>query len=241
MALVGTAVFGCGREASDGSGGEILLEDPYSPTGTLLVVQDDAGKLGVAVRGRIGFDSPELGSAAFSRTTLAGTYLALHPGLAVVPDHVRTLSDRLAAQHSADLAKTAPADLQPAASEALQPKDSAAFYANACQNFGGGFTGYSAQYCSYQYNWHAICTYNTLNTNDRSYAWNESPNTGYQTLSGMTWQPAVPAWTWQYAQYGGTFTNRYACLYLNGTNTYGNLGITHHAFYTDEALHGVTE
>ena len=240
-ALVGLSALGCGQEAPEGSGVEVLLEDAYSPTGSLIVTQDDAGQLGVLVRGKIGVDPPETGRAASSRTTLADTYLALHPGVTAVPALVGALSDRLVAQRRALIAKVAPADLQRSPSEAQQPEDSATFYAEACQNFSGGFSGYTAKYCSYQYNWHSICTYSTVNTNDRSYAWNESAYAGYQSLSGMTWTPAIPAWTWQWAQWGGSYSNRYACLTLNGgTNTGGNLGITDHSFWTDESLNPVS-
>jgi hypothetical protein len=240
LAALGAAALGCGQEAAGPAGGQVLLEDAYSPTGSLIVAEGDDGQLNVLLRGKIGVDAPEIARAASARTTLAGTYLALHPGASAVPAHVQALSDRLIAERNAQLAK-APVAAPGDAPEAQQPEDSATFYAEACQDFGGGFTGYSPRYCSYQVNWHAICTYSTVQINDRSYAWNESPYAGYQSLSGMAWMPAIPAWTWQWATWGGSYTNRYACLTLNGTNTFGNVGITDHAFYTDEILHGVTE
>ncbi|HXT97985.1 MAG TPA: hypothetical protein VN853_16920 [Polyangia bacterium] len=240
VTLAGALALGCGQEAAGPSGAEVLWEDAYSPTGSLVVAQDGDGRLDVLLRGKIGVDSPEVARVASAATTLADTYLALHPGVPAVPADVRALSDRLVAQRKAELAGLTPVEQAARPAPAQQPEDEAAFDAEACQSFSGGFSGYTPKYCSYQYNWHAICTYSTVATNDRSYAWNESPYAGYQTLSGMTWMPAIPAWTWQWATWGGSYTNRYACLYLDGSNTFGNVGITDHGFWTDESLHPVS-
>lgn len=239
LAVLGAVALGCGQEAAGPAGGQVLLEDAYSPTGSLIVAEGDDGQLNVLLRGKIGVDAAEIARAASARATLAETYLALHPGASAVPAEVSALSDRLIAQRKAQLAK-APAAAPGDAPEAQQPEDSAAFYAEACQDFNSGFTDYYPKYCSYQVNWHAICTYSTVQINDRSFAWNESPYAGYQSLSGMTWMPAIPAWTWQWATWGGSYTNRYACVTLNGTNTGGNLGITDHGFSTDESLNPVS-
>jgi hypothetical protein len=224
-----------GETESDGS--HVVLQDSFSTSGALIVSEDAEGNLGMVLRGRIGVDDQAIVQRVTTAASLDDAYKMLHPGTTVVPESVHTISNRLLAQKAARLAETPAAALarQPAAE---LPKDSNSFYNSACQIVGGGFSGYSPKYCSYQYGWHSICTYNTINPNDRSYAWNESPTAGYQSMNNMSWKPAIPAWTWQYTQWGGSYSNRYACVTLNGSAS-GNLGVTHHQYFTDEHNIGV--
>jgi hypothetical protein len=212
----------------ESTGARIVLQDRFSENGVLTVVEDDTGALSLGIQGKIGVDDHQVGSAALSLETLEKTYVALHPEAPSVPANVRALSTRLQAQRAlvakptGDLARTPPQQRD------LQNKDSASFYANACKRLNGSFEYWNAGYCSYQVNWHAICSYSTISTKDKSIAWNESPYTGKHSLSGLTWQPTIPAWSWYVTEWGGTYSNRYACFTLDGSNTGGNLGITAH-------------
>jgi len=238
------AVFcaACGSENAgesdatvESTGARVVLQDRFSENGVLTVVEDEAGVLSLGIQGKIGVDDDKAGSAALSLETLEKTYVALHPEAPVVPANVRALSTRLQAQRAlevkptGDLARTTPQYRD------LQNKDSAAFYANACKKINGSFEYWNAAYCSYQVNWHAICTYSTISSYgpDKSIAWNESPYNGKHSLSGMSWQPTIPAWNWYVTTWGGTYSNRYACLTLDGSNTGGNLGITSHSWVPD--------
>ena len=239
LALGASMLLGCGEDA-ESEGADVLLEDAYSATGSLIVSQDAEGNFNTTIRGRIGVDDAAKANEVFTRATLADAYLALHPGVTAVPDNVRVLSDRMGAQRAAQLAQLTPEERLRKPSEAVQPKDSIGFYNTACQSFSGGFSGYTPEYCSYQYNWHSICTYSTVNVLDRSFGWNESPNAGVQTLSGMSWKPVLPAWTWQGTNWGGSYRNKYACVVLNGS-AQGNIGVTDHNYWDDLHLVGVNE
>ena len=243
-AVMSTALMasGCGTEEGAGlddaamtqdEGARILFQAAYSKTGHLRVVEDEGGNLGVAVQGRIGVDDAELARMAMAQQTLVETYRLLNPDATSVPETVRALSDTLQNQREAALAKLPAEELVRREDTRVHAQDFAGFYSKACQTIGGGFEGWSPEYCSYQYNWHSICSYSTIGTGDRSYGWNESPYTAKQSLSGMTWKPTLPAWTFQWAEWSGTYSNRYACVTLDGTNTYGNLGVTHHDYFTD--------
>lgn len=232
----------CGSEGAgepeasvESTGARIVLQDRFSENGVLTVVEDQGGTLSLGIQGKIGVDDHEAGSAALNLETLEKTYLALHPQAKNVPENVSALSARLQTQRAlqvnavVDVAPTTPPHHD------LQNKDSAAFYANACKRLPGSFEYWDPAYCSYQYNWHAICTYSTISSYgpDKSIAWNESPYTGKHSLSGLTWQPTIPAWSWYVTAWGGTYTNRYACFTLDGSNTGGNLGITSHTYHPE--------
>jgi hypothetical protein len=232
LALGAMPIVACGQAESD-DGSQVLLEESFSENGKLIVSQDIEGNLNMVVRGRIGVDDHALAERAFNAGSLEETYRILRPQASTVPADIHALSERLTAQKAANLAQLPAGELTRRPAEATFPKDSNAFYSTACQTFGGGFSGYYPSYCAYQYNWHSLCTYNTLGTSDRTFAWNESAYAGKQTLSGFTSTLAIPAWTWQWASWGGSYSKRYACVVLNGT-AQGNLGVTHHDYFTDE-------
>lgn len=237
----------CGSEAptaspdvEDNQGAVVLFEEAYSDTGSLVVVRDNEGQLGIGVRGKIGVDDPSEVEFAMSKDTLADTYRSLRPDIDSVPDELEALSGELTEQRASALARLAESEVRfdPDAMASI-PKDSNAFYANACVLIGGGFSGYYPAYCSYQYNWHSICSYNTIGSLDRSFGWNESPYYSSHTLSGMSWVQSIPPWTFYWAEWGGSYTNRYSCLTLSGSTTQGNIGITHHDYFTDQAWNPV--
>ena len=184
--------------------------------------------------GRIGTDDESIGEAASLKQTLAETYTYLHPEALSVPDRVMELSEKLAAQQKLALAAVPPPDAQTVGPAATVPKDANAFYANACQSTGGGFSGYTADFCTYQDNFHALCTLYQMATNDRSNAWNDTPYTATHSLSGTSAIATLPAFYWNWTQWYGSYTGRRACLTVNGpqSNT-GAIGITHQRYYTD--------
>jgi hypothetical protein len=237
-------LVGCGTEPSgDGStadGSHVVLEAAFGTSGALIVSEDAEGNLNTVVQGRIGVDDQSIMQRISATTSLEDAFKVLNPAATSTPANLHAISERLQAQKAASIAQS-PLPLMSQVSPTTDLNKSATTFNNtACQTFSGGFSAYVPEYCSYQYGWSGICTFSTINPADRSYAWNESGTAGYQYMNGMSWKPAVPAWTWQYAQWGGSYSNRYACLYLNGGAT-GNIGVTWHQLVsTDEHLVGVS-
>lgn len=229
LVICGLTAVGCSAESGDAGEGasasdsKLLLDDHFSDTGTLQVSEDADGKLLLSVQGRIGADDPAIGKASMAEPTLDGIYLVLHPEAAAPPATVHTLSARLALQASAQPRTSAPVVEAPQ----VQEKDAASFNSTACKTFYESSQQFSPAYCSYQVNWHGICTYTTINQADRSFFWNESPYTGRHTLSTSSSVTTAAAWTWGWSNWNNS-TVGYACLTLNGSGTGGNLGITDH-------------
>jgi len=254
LVVAGFSAVGCGSEPGSNEGGgesevgavqeELLLQDSFSPSAALTVVRDrTTGDLGITIHGRIGVDDVSLVKTALLKTTFAESYGILHPEMNQLPAKVLEVSALLSAQHARVLATLPKAELALKASQtpASIDKSSSSFYNSACQTFSGGFSGWTPAYCSYQPNWHSICSYSTIGSLDKSVGWNESPYDAIHSLSGLSWQPTIPAWNWYVTEWGGNYSNRYACLTLNGSNTGGNLGITHHDYFTDQRNIGVNE
>jgi hypothetical protein len=241
MILGMVTVMGCGMEDPNAPPAPgVQLQDDFSKTGSLIVNLDDDGQLSVSIQGRIGADNQAIGAAASLKQTLAETYLVLHPDALVVPDQVLALSEKLAKQRKLALATTIPPDASSVGPEASVPKDANAFYANACVSSPPGFAGYTADFCTYQPNFHALCTLYQMATNDRSNAWNDTPYTATHSLSGTSATVTIPTFYWNWTQWYGSYTGRRACLTINGpqSNT-GAIGITHQSYFTDEAFNPV--
>lgn len=220
---------------------DLLYKDAFSPTGALLVVRDRAtGALNVAMRGQIGVDDEGLAKRAMN-STLAASYQLLHPEAKEIPPVVRQISDALEAQHAHLLQTMTPDELSSKRTVApILDKSESDFNNKACQWIGGNLEGWAPAYCSYQYGWHSICTFGTIGSGDKSIAWNESPYNAVHTLSGMAWKPTIPPWTWYWTQWGGSYSKQYACIELSGSGTYGNIGITHHDYFTDNVGNPIT-
>jgi hypothetical protein len=221
-------------EVAQDEGADVLFEEPYSESGSITVTRGDDGNLAVGVSGGIGTDDPRAAVAAVSGKTLLETYAALHEDGHPAPDDLRELSAEFAEQRAAELAAMGheEARLDPAAA-AAQPKDANAFYANACQLIGGNFEGYWPQECPFMPNWHGICTFGNIGTNDLSIGWNETPYWSSHTLSNNSNVQRIPPWTFYVAAWGGVYANQYSCLFLDGSNTYGQVGVTWHDYFTD--------
>jgi hypothetical protein len=232
--------MGCGQEDPGAPAApSVVLEDAYSPTGSLIVVRDEHGQLSMAVQGRINVDEARVLKSGVSQGSLADIYLSLHPDAKSVPDHIRALSDELSVQRKAALANLTPDQLRKGAPVQV-PKDRNAFLNSTCTTPPPNFTGWTPRYCDYHEGWNTICTFGTIGTNDKSFAWNESPYWGSHTLLGMSWVQRVPPWTFYWAQWGGVYDGRWSCLALdNGQG--GNIGITWHDYFTDVALNPVNE
>ena len=225
---------GCGLEGEPGLPAEgVVLQDAYSPTGALIVTRDPQGQLSVVIRGRIGVDQDSVGQAAIEQKSLAAMYLALHPGASAVPRYVRALSDELASQRTATVRQIAPA---PRPGESVELDDREGFLAAACQLIGGGFEGFSPVSCPYQDDAHSICTDRGVSSRDGSIGWNQSPHSATHWLTGHQTTFGIPPFTWQWAQWGGSYTRQWACLSIDPVDGVGSLGITHHRYFTDNPV-----
>lgn len=213
----------------------ILLQDRFGENGVLTVAEDEGGTLSINVQGRIGVDDDQAASAALALDTLEKTYLALHPEQTEAPEKVREVSGRVQAQRALQLkdgAGVAPVSVEPPTN--LQDKDLAGFMANACKRINGNFEFWEPKGCHYGTAALSVCTGFLLSSfgPDKSEAWNENSVAATHSLSGLTTTFNIPAFNWSVVTYGGVYSNRRACLTLNG-GARGNLGVTYHRYTPD--------
>ena len=198
--------------ASLGTGGTVLFEDAYS-------------------------DVAEL---AHSQESLEDAYLVLHPEAREAPAQLHDLTEALRLQRARAMLASPAGAFAFEPSDLVLDKDLAGFYSNACQPSSGGFSGYEPNFCTYKANVNRVCTSSTIATRDKSVGWNETPYAATHSLSASTWKPVIPAWNWYWTEWGGAYSKAYACLSLASGQT-GNLGITHHRYWTDQHLVPVNE
>ena len=198
--------------ASLGTGGTVLFEDAYS-------------------------DVAEL---AHSQESLEDAYLVLHPEAREAPAQLHDLTEALRLQRARAMLASPAGAFAFEPSDLVLDKDLAGFYSNACQPSSGGFSGYEPNFCTYKANVNRVCTSSTVATRDKSVGWNETPYAATHSLSASTWKPVIPAWNWYWTEWGGAYSKAYACLSLASGQT-GNLGITHHRYWTDQHLVPVNE
>jgi hypothetical protein len=207
----------------------VVLEDRYSDTASLIVAEGPEGGLNVGIQGRIGGDEPALAAAVMGLGTLEEMYLALHPDESVAPESIRTLSTEIEAQRARDLEGIVEAPLDEPA--AVQDKDANAFFATACVPFNiTNSERWKPMECTYKANTpFGGCISGAFSTGMASAGWNEQPRPALHCKntngSGFCYQ--VPAWTWHFNSWSGTFTNHDVCMQQSHTQT-GNLGITRH-------------
>ncbi len=213
------------------SAAEVVFEDHYSEGGTFTIYETDAG-LAVSLTGAIGQDDEAMAGRMLASGTLVDTYLGLHPERAGAPDALVALSERFERQLAEAPAREANAE---ATHGAPQEKSLSSFMSNVCvTHYVPPSFKYVPEHCEYQYNWHAICGWATVDAYDWVFGWNESAYGSTTRLHNSSTGAVVGnpgylnAWTWGYFWWGGTFSNYYACMTLDGSGTGGNLGISHH-------------
>jgi hypothetical protein len=239
----GACLVGCGATTSGESepgvgdtsaqtGAVVEFEDRFSSLGVFQVTRDDNGKLGIAVRDsieNIGADS--VLQKTMAQRSLLGIYSVLHPDAASVPAALARLADELDAQQRLAPA-TPPPQSEPDADATetggpVRVLSLAAFNAAVCKDIPSSTTVWRKSACEYKVNNYLAspCCYYT---GYRSYAWNESSHVGtHELYPCSTWRPQIPAWTYQWTQWGGECYAGFPRLFSAPVNP-GNVGSTVH-------------
>lgn len=218
-----------------GEDADILYSENFADSGRFAITKDASGSINYNVQARIGSDAEKLMASSATRSTLVEVYRALHEDQGNVPAIVSEVSALLGSR-------------EPAANGAAHPAPEARALPKSAS-----LNDFSTGYCrdihegSYVWKWLGcfwLESSNNIGTPwvssdgsspaDRVYAWNVTPYTATLSLWNTagtsqisTWHPTLqPYWvTW--FQWGGTYSNAYAYMYLPAGKS-GELGIVDH-------------
>lgn len=236
-AALGCFAVGCGADGDSSAkeqvaqeGAALVFDSPFADGGTFRVVSTSEGRLAFSIQAPIGSEAARLAqrASAIGTKELSQIYLTLHPESAAVPAELDALSARFAAEHANDPAPTAPT----AAAEApVTDKSISTFQSAVCHDYATtNHDVFTLVDCKYAVNAHSIASYGTMATKDRSFGWNETGYVATHSLSASTWQPTIPAYTYYWTEWGGSYSNATVSLTLP-SGAYGPIGITAHSWH----------
>jgi len=238
-AAVSCFAVGCGADAQSSAkdqvaseGANLVFEDTFADGGTFRLVETQ-GRLAFSIQAPIGSEAARLAQQAsgLESEDLSQIYGVLHPDRHEVPAALAALATRFTAERSAAPLHTTPAAAADAAPAPVTDKDINAFNAACCHDYNvGNHALYSIESCKYAVNAHSISTPGIVWSKDRSFGWNETQYVATHSLSASTWQPTIPAYTYYWTEWGGTYSNAIATLSLP-SGAYGPIGITAHWYH----------
>jgi hypothetical protein len=250
IAVLAPAVsVGCGSGAGEPAGGatenpsgtassRLLFEDVYSNTGHFRVYEDEPGRLGLSIDGKIGVDDMVDVGRHIERSLVA-TYMSLRPELASPPDALIALEKR----YSPTILSPAPTAKPAATRGGVTPLSFDSFVANACQNLYAWTDGspyshhcttdyFYPSSCFYWNNWNEACT--SYSYADQSAGWNvdseqgalhelKNPSTGQYNYGRF-----IVAGYWQWDSWGAGAPYTQVCM--KTYSTVSSLGVTDHKY-----------
>lgn len=242
VALAGLFAFGCSAEAehqdTDGIGAiseEVVFSAAYSATGKLWISRNAQGLLSAHVDGAIGIDDELRAGTAIAKATLAETYLALLPQATEVPLELALLSETYRKQQDEVASdRTMGHHVEDSAPQQVSVKS---FSSEVCRTFKSGSDTYTPAECrSTTCGSSTACGVQTFNglldSRDRSYAWNETAAPAYHFRIGGGGGVWIAAYTWQWTNWGGSFSGKNVGLSHGSGIGPGTFGVTVHNWST---------
>jgi hypothetical protein len=218
----------------DGENAEILFTESFSGSGEITIVKDDQGNFGYGIQAPIGSDAAKLMESTAPRLSLADVYSTLNGGKASIPAIVSEASEKLG-----DRLPAGPHEdpIVPALRALPKGASLSAFSTGYCRDIYELSFIWKWQGCFWLQSDVAIMTPWVDSdgwTPNRVYAWNATPYTATLKLwkndgSGLanSWQPTQSPYTVSWFQWGGTYSQANAWMYLPAGKR-GELGMVTH-------------
>jgi hypothetical protein len=251
-----SALVGCGTEQGGVEGADfparadvstLLLSETFGDEGLIEVAADEQGNIGVSAQAKIGSSAERMLREADGALTIKELYAQLKGNQADMPDRVLSVSDAREQQRlivaAKGIAKPERVNAEqpaaaPAAGDDIDVVQSAvtedSFYATVCKSFTAPPRRFIKNFCDWRVGWSVRTGFTVDGAGamlDRSYGWNHSSRRGWRQLTASTWQPKVEAFSYSWVEWGGTYTNAQAGMFVMPTEipiTTPELGVTHH-------------